>query len=139
MTALIPSATLFWKKPFYTIQEQVSSLFLAPLYLKFFSFLYTCTETMTLHSKPFDCWKYIFYLCSLSHYTVTEDFIMPILHWSKSHHFDFQFSSLIFPQTFDATSSVQNDVTLTNEELALYNQLLLANNYLGPNDKRRRR
>ena len=43
---------------------------------------------------------------------------------------DFQFSFLIFPQTFDATSSVQNDVTLTNEELALYNQLLLANNYL---------
>ena len=36
---------------------------------------------------------------------------------------------LIFPQTFDSTTSVQNDVTLTNEELTLYNQLLLANNY----------
>jgi len=32
-------------------------------------------------------------------------------------------------EAFDPTSSVQNDVTLTNEELTLYNQLLLANNY----------
>ena len=33
-------------------------------------------------------------------------------------------------QTFDPTISVQNDASLTPEELAIYNQLLLANNYM---------
>ena len=42
-------------------------------------------------------------------------------------------------QTFGGNSPAQNDDNLlTDEELALYNQLLLANNYLlEPNDKKR--
>ena len=45
-----------------------------------------------------------------------------------------------FPlQAFGGNSPAQNDDNvLTDEELALYNQLLLANNYLlEPNDKKR--
>ena len=42
-------------------------------------------------------------------------------------------------QAFGGNSPAQNDDNvLTDEELALYNQLLLANNYLlEPNDKKR--
>ena len=42
-------------------------------------------------------------------------------------------------QSFGGNSPAQNDDNvLTDEELALYNQLLLANNYLlEPNDKKR--
>ena len=42
-------------------------------------------------------------------------------------------------QAFNGNSPAQNDDNvLTDEELALYNQLLLANNYLlEPNDKKR--
>ena len=44
-----------------------------------------------------------------------------------------------FLQAFNGNSPAQNDDNvLTDEELALYNQLLLANNYLlEPNDKKR--